>query len=158
MSLASFTLVQDLAGLKALAHPERLHILRALWDEPGGAAVVGRGLELAPQKVGRHIKQLEAVGLVRFTGTGWKEERRCQAVAHKSLMDPALGCDDSSTLTGLAAELELRFREGSLARRGGAACRRPGAPTPARQGQGLLQRRGTGAALRAAGGEDRRQA
>jgi DNA-binding transcriptional ArsR family regulator len=85
MSLASFTLVQDLAGLKAPAHPERLRILRALRDEPGTAAVVGGALELAPQKVGYHIKQLEAAGLVRFTGTGvkrWKEERRFQAVAH----------------------------------------------------------------------------
>lgn len=119
MSLAPFFLVQDLAGLKALAHPERLRILRALRDEPWTAADVGRALELTPQKVDYHIKQLEAAGLVRFTGTGvkrWKEERRFQAVAHNYLVDPALGCDDPGTLTGLAAELELRFREASLAR------------------------------------------
>ena len=112
-----YATVQGLGALKALAHGDRLGILRQLRSGPQTAADVARALELPPQKIGYHIKKLEAAGLVRFVGTGrkrWKEERLFAATAQQYLVDPGLACDDHGTQAGIAAEVELRFREARL--------------------------------------------
>jgi DNA-binding transcriptional ArsR family regulator len=109
-----YLVVSDVEALKALAHPDRLRILRQLQGAPKTAAAVGREVELTPQRVSYHIKKLEAAGLVRFARPGrklWKEERLYVAMAQHFLVDPAFACDDKRTQVGLVAELEVRFRE-----------------------------------------------
>jgi DNA-binding transcriptional ArsR family regulator len=109
-----FSIVESVEALKALAHPDRLSILRELRGSPKSAAEVARAIELTPQKVGYHIRKMEAAGLVHFVRAGrkrWKEERLFEAVARQFLVDPAFACDDAETRAGVAAELEVRLRE-----------------------------------------------
>lgn len=119
-----YSVVRGVESLKALAHPDRLRILLQLRTGPQSASEVGRVLELLPQRVSYHIKKMEAAGLVRFVRLGrkrWKEERLYVAVAKQFLIDPAFACDDPSTQAGLAAQLEVRFREGRREKTPGAS-------------------------------------
>jgi leucyl aminopeptidase (aminopeptidase T) len=112
-----FCTVEGVEALKALAHEDRLAILEQLREKPQTAAVVARALGTSAQRVGYHIKKLEAAKLVRYVASGrkrWKEEKLFLAEARQYLVDPAFACDDPSVRQGLAGELEVRFRHARM--------------------------------------------
>jgi DNA-binding transcriptional ArsR family regulator len=76
----------------ALLDPSRLHILTAL-REPDSSAGVARTLGLPRQRVGHHVRTLEAAGLLSCVGERKKRncvERLLQATARAYVLAPRL--------------------------------------------------------------------
>ena len=76
----------------ALLDPARLRILSALRD-PDSSAGVARTLGLPRQRVGHHVRALEAAGLLTFVGERKKRncvERLLQATARSYVLAPQL--------------------------------------------------------------------
>lgn len=83
-------LVSDGESAAALLHPTRLRILRAL-AEPDSAAGLARRLDEPRQRLGHHLRALEAVGLVELVGErrkGNMTERVLRASARAYVVDP----------------------------------------------------------------------
>lgn len=86
--------------LRALAHPERLQILKMLARESMTGAQVAHALGLPANRVHYHMRGLLQHGLVRESHRGrkrWKAERYFVATARHHLVDPGLGVDDVET-------------------------------------------------------------
>ncbi|MFZ3151878.1 MAG: winged helix-turn-helix domain-containing protein [Anaerolineaceae bacterium] len=71
MALTPGEVVPDslLRGLKALADPTRLRILRSLAQTPQTAAQLSRALRLRPPTVAHHLMELRMAGMVQITIT-----------------------------------------------------------------------------------------
>jgi DNA-binding transcriptional ArsR family regulator len=83
-------LVSDGESAAALLHPTRLRVLRAL-ATPDTAAGLARRLGEPRQRLGHHLRALEAVGLVRLVEERRKgnvTERVLQASARAYVVDP----------------------------------------------------------------------
>lgn len=75
----------------ALVHPDRARVLAAL-GEPGSATTVAGRIGLSRQRVNYHLRELEAVGLVRLVGTRRRRnctERIVRATARRYVISPA---------------------------------------------------------------------
>ncbi len=112
--LRDFEVLHDLAQLRALAHKDRIEILRELAREPQTGAMVAERLKLPPNRVHYHLQQLEKQGLVLLHKLGrkrWNEERYLTASARHYLVDPALAVHDPATTLALARSFEQAFTE-----------------------------------------------
>lgn len=84
--------VSDGSAASAMLHPTRLRILGAL-AEPDSAAGLARRLGVPRQRLGYHLRQLEAAGLVVFVEErrrGNCTERVMRASAAAYIVDPAV--------------------------------------------------------------------
>jgi DNA-binding transcriptional ArsR family regulator len=120
--------VTNVQTLKALADPIRLRLLSALMDDSGGELPVRTVKELAtalgePQtKLYRHMKQLEAVGLIRVVSSRLVSgivEQRYQACQQDLMFGPGLTDDEKSSSDSEAAAAALldHFRGGFFSAR-----------------------------------------
>ncbi|MFF5251294.1 ArsR/SmtB family transcription factor [Streptomyces leeuwenhoekii] len=95
--------------LRALAHPVRLRMLTLMWPGPMSAAELSRELDISHALASRHLRTLDAVGLVELaeerTRRGGRE-RRYRTVHGSPLSDRS----DGARLLGatLAHTLEER--------------------------------------------------
>jgi DNA-binding transcriptional ArsR family regulator len=120
----------------ALVHPDRARVLAAL-REPGSATSVARRIGLSRQRVNYHLRELEAVGLVRLVEERRRRnctERIVQATAARYVVSPdalaELGAEgentgdrfSSSVLVAMAARIVREV--GQLRERARAAGRR----------------------------------
>ncbi|WP_354641218.1 ArsR/SmtB family transcription factor [Kitasatospora camelliae] len=104
--------VSDVATLKALADPVRLAILNMMWKhepEPMSVKEVAAAIEESPNKLYRHIRQLEQVELIRVAETrlvsGIVESRYRVAQHSLRLSREAFAGDTSDHPEALAALL-----------------------------------------------------
>ncbi|HUM13328.1 MAG TPA: helix-turn-helix domain-containing protein [Myxococcaceae bacterium] len=89
---ASVEVLQAAETAAALLDPARLRILTALRD-PDSSAGVARALGLPRQRVGHHVRALEAAGLLSCVGERKKRncvERLLQATARSYVLAPQL--------------------------------------------------------------------
>ena len=77
MSIIPGDIVPDglLRGMKAMADPTRLRILRYLAQEPQTAAELSRVLRLRPPTVNHHLTQLRMAGMVQVNITASGERK-----------------------------------------------------------------------------------
>ncbi len=123
--------VSDIETLKAMAEPVRLAILSALMRGPGTGLPVMTVKELAAQlgepqtKLYRHIKQLEAVGLIKAVASRVVSgivEQRYQACQHDLMLGAGLTDAQKSSAeaeAAVAAALEMYRRQFFVAHRAG---------------------------------------
>ena len=89
---AAVRVVEAPEQASALLEPARLRILSVLRD-PDSSAGVARTLGLPRQRVGHHVRALEAAGLLTFVGARKKRncvERLLQATARSYVLAPQL--------------------------------------------------------------------
>jgi DNA-binding transcriptional ArsR family regulator len=111
-------LVSDGDTAAALLHPTRLRILRAL-AEPGTAAGLARHLGEPRQRLGHHLRQLEAVGLVELVEERRKgnvTERVVRASARAYVVDPAVLGPVTADPGGVRRELSTSYLVAVLTR------------------------------------------
>ncbi|WP_052808853.1 ArsR/SmtB family transcription factor [Streptomyces natalensis] len=95
--------------LRALAHPVRLRMLTLMWPQPMSAAELSRELGISHALASRHLRSLDAVGLVELaeerTRRGGRE-RRYRTVHGSPLSDQ----NDGAQLLGAALAHTLQER------------------------------------------------
>jgi len=104
---AELEVVQEAGRAGAMLDPARLRILSA-FREPESSAGVARTLGLPRQRVGHHVRALEAAGLLTYVGERRKRncvERLLQATARSYVLAPQLLGELGMT----AAEAHDRF-------------------------------------------------
>jgi DNA-binding transcriptional ArsR family regulator len=141
--------VTNVETLKALADPIRLRLLSALMKDSAGGLPVRSVKELAaeldePQtKLYRHVKQLEAVGLIRVVSSRVVSgiiEQRYQACQSDIVFGPGLTDDEKGSTeseAAVAAVFEMYRSRFFAARRAGQALA-SGAPGTASHGRPVL--------------------
>ncbi len=114
--------VADVAMIKAMADPTRLAILTALMQGAGELPVMSVK-ELAEQlgepqtKLYRHVRQLEAAGLIRVAATRMVSgilEQRYQAAQHDLTFGPGFLREHPDETRSVATAIFDRFRDGVL--------------------------------------------
>ena len=88
----SMEMVGDAATARLALSPLRLRLLARL-REPASAAALGEEFGLPRQKIGYHLKQLEAAGLIRSVGTRQRRgftERLMETCSDALLVDPMI--------------------------------------------------------------------
>jgi len=104
---AELEVVQEAGRAGAMLDPARLRIL-SVFREPESSAGVARTLGLPRQRVGHHVRALEAAGLLTYVGERRKRncvERLLQATARSYVLAPQLLGELGMT----AAEAHDRF-------------------------------------------------
>ncbi|MGI5466221.1 ArsR/SmtB family transcription factor [Streptomyces sp. CA-132043] len=95
--------------LRALAHPVRLRMLTLMWPGPMSAAELSRELDISHALASRHLRSLDAVGLVELaeerTRRGGRE-RRYRTVHGSPLSDRS----DGTQLLGATLAHTLKDR------------------------------------------------
>ncbi|MGK5637322.1 ArsR/SmtB family transcription factor [Streptomyces sp. URMC 126] len=95
--------------LRALAHPVRLRMLTLMWPGPMSAAELSRELDISHALASRHLRSLDAVGLVELaeerTRRGGRE-RRYRTVHGSPLSDRT----DGTRMLGAALAHTLKER------------------------------------------------
>lgn len=92
MSAATISLLDDVERMREVVSPIRLKLLRAL-KAPGSAASLAVTLDMPRQKVGYHLRALEAAGLVVLVEERARRgftERLFVASADALVVDPAI--------------------------------------------------------------------
>lgn len=85
-------LIEDATGARLALDPIRRQLLEAL-QVPGSAASLAQALDMPRQKIGYHLKTLEAAGLITLVETRQRRgftERVFQARADAFVVDPAI--------------------------------------------------------------------
>jgi len=101
MSAATISLLDDVDRMREALSPIRLKLLRAL-KTPGSAASVAAELGMPRQKVGYHLRALEAAGLVVLVEARARRgftERLLVASADALVVDPAILQDEPADRT-----------------------------------------------------------
>lgn len=115
--------ISDIAGLRAMADPTRLHILIELGDQPRTVKEVALTIGVRPTRLYYHFKILERAGLIRVAGrrmVSGIEERSYESVAESTTIAPeAIASGVRSGVVGalmnmIGAELELALLSGPV--------------------------------------------
>lgn len=107
----SWEVEPNLAPLRAMAHPLRLHLLSLLTGAEMSAAEVARELRITHANASYHLRQLHAAGLLDVAG----EERVRGGLARRYRHDPA--APDRGSRTPVTQRLAYRALAAELSRR-----------------------------------------
>lgn len=104
------TLIEDAERARLALSPIRRQLLAAL-REPGSAASLADKLSMSRQKLGYHLRELEAAGLLRLV-----EERKRRGFTERVLVARAEAFIVDPSILGVAAEAEAqdKFAAGHL--------------------------------------------
>jgi DNA-binding transcriptional ArsR family regulator len=121
---AAIRAIEDVEGLRAMADPTRLAILTTLMEPANGDLPVMSAKELAARlgesqtKLYRHIRQLEAAGLIRVAATRMVSgilEQRYQACQRDLSLGSSFLREHADESEGMLQALMANFREGFFA-------------------------------------------
>ncbi len=103
-----------MTGVRALADPVRLEMIRILRHEPSSGSMLARTLSIPANRAHYHLKRLLDAGLIRaLDGASKKrtEERLYAATARHILVDPGLGGMDEPSARSLRESIDSTFLE-----------------------------------------------